>query len=68
MFDAKDFEKKPSGEYFSSKPRKPIKQTPITDALGYITNQGWTIKYTDDLPTVLKQLKAKGYITGSEGI
>ena len=68
VFNAKDFKKTPSGEYFSSKPSKPIKQTPITDALGYITNQGWTIKYTDDLPTVLKQLKAKGYITGSEGI
>ena len=68
MFDSKDFKKKPSGEYFSKKPGKPIEQTVITDALGYITNQGWTIKYTDDLPTVFKQLKAKGYIIGSENI
>jgi hypothetical protein len=68
VFDAKDFKKTPSGEYFSKKPGKPIEQTPITDALGYITNQGWTIEYTDDLRTVLRQLKAKGYKLGSEGI
>ena len=68
VFNAKDFKKTPSGEYFSKKPGKPIEQTVITDALGYITNQGWTIKYTDDLPTVFKQLKAKGYIIGSENI
>ena len=68
VFDAKDFEKKPNGEYFSKKPGKPIKQTPITDALGYITKQGWTIKYTDDLPAILEQLIAEGCDYGAERV
>lgn len=68
VFDAKDFEKKPSGEYFSKKPGKPIKQTVITDALGYITKQGWLIKSSDDLPAVLAQLEAEGCKYGAEGI
>lgn len=68
VFNAKDFEKKPNGEYFSKKPGKPIEQTPITDALDYITKQGWLIKTSNDLPAVLAQLIAEGCEYGAENI
>jgi hypothetical protein len=73
-FDASNFKKVPSGEYFSDNPGTPIKQEPITDPFQYITNQGWVIRTTDDLPAVLKQLQTKKKQTkqniqfGSEGM
>ena len=68
-FDASNFKKVPSGEYFSSNPGTPVKQEPITDPFQYITNQGWVIRTTDDLPKVLKQLQAeKNTQYGSEGM
>ena len=68
VFDAGNFEKKPSGEYFSSNPGRPIKQERITDPFAYIKKQGWKIQQTDDLPAVLEHLKAQGIQPGTEGM
>jgi hypothetical protein len=69
VFDAGNFEKKPSGEYFSSNPGRPIKQERITDPFAYIKKQGWKIQQTDDLPAVLKHLKAQDNARyGAEGM
>ena len=73
VFDAKNFRKLPTGEYFSENPGAPLKQVEITDPFGYITNQGWMIRVTDDLNKVLKQVKQmhqKGQIAqyGAEGM
>ena len=69
VFDAGNFEKKPSGEYFSSNPGRPIKQERITDPFAYIKKQGWKIQQTDNLPAVLEHLKAQDNARyGSEGM
>ena len=68
VFDASNFKKVPSGEYFSSDPGKPIEQQQITDPLQYIKNQGWVIRVTDDLPAVLNKLKAQDFRYGAEGM
>jgi len=68
VFNASNFKKVPSGEYFSSNPGKPVKQQPIADPFQYITDQGWVIRVTDNLPAVLKQLKAEKARYGSEGM
>ena len=57
VFDAKNFRKLPSGEYFSENPGKPIKQVKITDPFSYIKSQGWRIRLVDDLEKVLKQVQ-----------
>ena len=58
VFDAADFKKLPSGEYFSENPGKPIEQTPIKDPFQYITDHGWVVRITDNLDKVFKQVKA----------
>jgi hypothetical protein len=67
VFDAKNFKKLPSGEYFSSKPGKPLKQVEITDPFQYLRNNGWEFRFTNDLPGKLKELQASGAKFGSEG-
>jgi len=57
VFDARNFKKLPTGEYFSSNPGMPVKQVAISDPFQYIRNQGWEFRITDDLPAVLKKLK-----------
>lgn len=73
IFDASDFRKLPSGEWFSEHPSKPIKQIPINDPFKYIESQGWKIRITNDLNKVLKkvqQLQKVGKIDhyGAEGM
>lgn len=73
VFDASDFRKLPSGEWFSERPSKPIKQIPINDPFKYIESQGWKIRITNDLNKVLKkvqQLQKVGKIDhyGAEGM
>ena len=73
QFDAKNFKKLPTGEYFSDNPGTPIKQTLINDPEQFIKSKGWTIKFTDDLNKILdyvKKLEAKGVIKhyGAEGM
>ena len=68
-FNANNFKKVPSGEYFSNNPGEPVEQKPITDPFQYITDQGWVIRTTDNLPAVLKKLqKEKDAQFGSEGM
>jgi len=57
VFNADDFKRVPSGEYFSTHPGQPVKQEKITDPFQYITDQGWVIRVTDDLSAVLKKLQ-----------
>jgi hypothetical protein len=68
VFDAANFKKLPTGEYFSNNPGKPIKQTSIADPFGYIESQGWQIEYSDDLAAELKRLQDEGVKFGSEGM
>lgn len=73
VFDASEFRKLPSGEWFSEHPGKPIKQIPINDPFKYIASQGWKIRITNDLNKVLKyvqQLHKAGKIAhyGAEGM
>ena len=57
VFDASDFKKLPTGEYFSERPGKPIEQKPIGDPFKYIADQGWIVRVTDDLPKIFKQVQ-----------
>ncbi len=73
VFDAKNFRKLPTGEYFSDNPGEPIKQTEITNPFEYIKQQGWNVRVTNDLNKVFKQVKdmhKKGKIPyyGGEGM
>jgi len=58
VFDAANFKKLPTGEYFSDNPGKPVKQEPIADPFQYIASQGWIVRTTDDLNKVFKQVQA----------
>lgn len=68
VFDARRFKELPTGEWFSSDPGQPIKQQVISDPFDYITRAGWRIQQIDDLPAMLKRLKAAGVDYGAEGI
>ena len=68
VFDAKNFKKMPSGEYFSENPGNPIEQTEITDPFQYMRDQGWEWKIVDDLTVVLKKLKKEKAKYGAEGM
>jgi GNAT superfamily N-acetyltransferase len=57
VFDAGQFKKLPTGEWFSKNPGKPIEQTPIGDPFKYIASQGWVVRVTDDLDKVFKQVQ-----------
>lgn len=57
VFDASNFKKLPTGEYFSENPGEPLEQTVIKDPFQYIADQGWVIRITDDLKKVLKQVE-----------
>jgi len=61
------------GEYFSANPGQPLKQDPIKDPFQYITDAGWIVRTTKDLPAELaraKKLHAAGKIKsyGGEGL
>lgn len=58
VFDASNFKKLPTGEWFSENPGKPIKQTPIGDPFKYIADQGWIVRITDNLDKVFKQVQS----------
>jgi len=58
VFDAANFKKLPTGEYFSDNPGKPIKQESIADPFQYIASQGWIVRTTDNLNKVFKQVQA----------
>jgi hypothetical protein len=58
VFDAANFKKLPTGEYFSDNPGQPIKQTEIGDPFQYIASQGWIVRVTDNLDKVFKQVQA----------
>jgi len=58
VFDAANFKKLPTGEYFSDNPGNPIKQEPIADPFQYIASQGWIVRITDDLDKIFKQVQA----------
>jgi hypothetical protein len=58
VFDAANFKKLPTGEYFSDNPGQPIKQTEIGDPFQYIAGQGWIVRVTDNLDKVLQQVQA----------
>lgn len=68
VFDARRFEELPTGEWFSSDPGHPIQQQVISDPFDYITRAGWRIQQVDDLPAMLRKLKAAGVDYGAEGI
>ena len=68
VFDATNFKKMPSGEYFSENPGNPIEQTEITDPFQYMRDQGWEWKIVDDLTAVLKKLKKEKAKYGAEGM
>ena len=58
VFDAANFKKLPTGEYFSNNPGQPLSQTEIGDPFQYITDHGWVIRFTDDLNKVFRKVKA----------
>ncbi len=58
VFDAANFKKLPSGEYFSDNPGKPLSQTQINDPFRYIRSQGWKVRTTNNLDNVLKKVQA----------
>jgi pyrimidine deaminase RibD-like protein/biotin carboxyl carrier protein len=58
VFDAANFKKLPTGEYFSENPGTPLEQTSITDPFQYIADQGWIVRVTDDLNKVFKQVQS----------
>jgi hypothetical protein len=58
VFDASNFKKLPTGEYFSKNPGEPIKQVEIGDPFQYIANQGWVVRITDNLDKIFKQAQA----------
>lgn len=73
VFDAKNFKKLPTGEYFSKNPGAPLKQEEIKDPFQYIANQGWIVRVTDNLDKLFKQVQAmhkSGKISqyGAEGM
>jgi pyrimidine deaminase RibD-like protein len=68
VFDATNFKKMPSGEYFSENPGNPIEQKEITDPFQYMRDQGWEWKIVDDLTAVLKKLKKQKAKYGAEGM
>lgn len=57
VFDASNFKKLPTGEYFSDNPGEPLKQTEIKDPFQYIASQGWIIRTTDNIEKVFDQVK-----------
>jgi hypothetical protein len=58
VFDAANFRKLPTGEYFSENPGTPLKQTVINDPFQYIADQGWVVRITADLNKVFKQVQS----------
>ena len=58
VFNAANFKKLPTGEYFSDNPGQPLSQTEIGDPFQYITDHGWVIRFTDDLNKVFRKVKA----------
>ena len=73
VFDADNFFKLPSGEYFSEKPGAPVKQFKITDPFAYIKKRGWRIEFVEDLKQILKLVVKKSKINqnlkfGAEGM
>jgi hypothetical protein len=67
-FDAKNFKKLPTGEYFSSNPSNPVEQKEITDPFEYLKSVGWTVEIVDDLHSILDKLKKSNYKYGAEGM
>ena len=57
VFDAANFRKLPTGEWFSDNPGQPIKQQQIKDPFQYIRDQGWVIRVTDNLEKTFDQVK-----------
>jgi len=57
VFDAANFKKLPTGEYFSENPGQPLTQTEISDPFQYIASQGWIVRVTPDLNKVFKQVQ-----------
>lgn len=73
VFDATNFKKLPSGEYFSEHPGKPVKQVKITDPLRYIKKRGWQIRFVNDLKKILNKIQEKAKTNsklryGAEGL
>jgi hypothetical protein len=58
VFDATNFRKLPTGEYFSENPGQPLTQTEISDPFQYIASQGWIVRVTPDLNKVFKQVQS----------
>lgn len=56
-FNASNFRKLPSGEYFSEHPGKPVKQIAITDPFQYMRDRGWEFKFVDNLEAELAKAK-----------
>jgi hypothetical protein len=58
VFDAANFRKLPTGEYFSENPGTPLKQTEISDPFQYIASQGWIVRVTSNLNKVFNQVQS----------
>ena len=72
VFDARNFRRLPSGEWFSDDPGRPVQQKLITDPFQYIQDTGWRVEIVDDLRPVLKRIqdlaKTKNIKYGAEGM
>lgn len=68
VFDAKDFQKTASNEYFSANPGKPIEQIPINDPFEFIRKQGLRIKFVPNINEFFENYKDKSRFTGWEGL
>ena len=68
-FDGTDFRYlEDSNEYASSNPKEPIKQDQITDAVGFMEQNGYKVEFVDDVVEKAEELDQQGIEYNAEGL
>lgn len=69
VFDGDDFRYlEDSNEYVSLNPRDPIKQEQITDAVGFMEQNGYDVEFVDDVAEKAAELDQQGIGYNAEGL
>jgi hypothetical protein len=69
MFDGDRFKyMSDSNEYVSDAPGKPLKQTQITDSVGFMEANGYKVKFVDDVIEQAKEFDEQGIEYNAEGL
>lgn len=55
-------------EYIAKTPNKPASQTTIEDPLKHLANNGWTVKFADNLSAIKNNLKQTGISHSAENL